>query len=110
MPMSAIKSRIQRAEEHYRGHSVNTLIAEILAREAYYDELTEEEREAYCQYRGTDQETIATLYGYLYGNLHFRVEKKPKPPTKEEHEANIREIHDYILRLEHDKSGIFETN
>lgn len=109
--------RISNEQINRRLKSLETLnggsiVSDILARGAYYDELTEEEREAYCKYRGTDQETIKTLYGYFYGdNLHFPCVKNPEPPTRQEQEEIIKEIHDYFeQRQEHDKSRVFETS
>lgn len=46
---------------------------DAIARGAFYDELTEDEKSDFCAYMNTTRETLESLTDYL----HFRIFKKP---------------------------------
>ena len=58
----------------------------------FYDELDEEQRARYCAYRGVDRTALEEVEHAVSGTLHFKLERKPEPPTP----SKLREIADYI--------------
>ena len=92
MLSSRIKNRITKAQANARAGEPLARIAHLLSLGAFYDECTDEDKNAYCAYIGTEREALETVRGYLLGTLHFKLERKPKPPTPDEHRANVREV------------------
>lgn len=90
----AYLQRVKRLEKKH--HVEFEEVLRLIKQGAYYDELTDEEKYNYCEYQGTDKETMETIEMYLNKTLHFKLEKKPKPPTKEEFERNRKEIEEYM--------------
>lgn len=87
-----IRSRLNRLEKTMPRN--NDAMRGIVGR--FYDELTEAEKDAYWAYYGSDRESMEALHGYFMDSLHFRVEKKPKPPTPQEHRATVREVEEIV--------------
>ena len=87
-----IRNRIRKAQVNATAGGSLGLVADAIARGAYYDEMTEEEKNAYCDYHGFDRDAMERLEVLITGTLHFQAEKKPKPPTQAEFEASVREV------------------
>lgn len=96
MAISSLKNRIKRVETQTYGGEDLARIAELLDRGAYYDELTEEEKFLYCNYYGCDREAWEDINSYLHGNLHFKIERKPRPLTDKEFRERVREVQAYV--------------
>lgn len=90
--MLNIKRRLIKAQKNaYTGEGLERL-AELIAAGAYYDEITEAEKDVYCEYRGFDREAMESVELAVTGTLHFQLEKKPKPPTEAQFRQTLREV------------------
>lgn len=96
MAIANIKNRIKKAQQAAHAGDTLGIVAGIISRGAFYDELTDEEKNAYCYYLGTDREALETVHGYILGDLHFQVEKKPKPLTEAQFKERVREVKAYV--------------
>lgn len=71
---------------------------------AFYDELTDEQKQAYSEYIGVDREGLEgceiAMSDFLGRNeaeaLHFKLEFKKPPPTREELNQLIQEVEEYL--------------
>ncbi len=88
--------RLKTLEKECGIAELNGRLAELIDAGVYYDELTDDEKNAYCRYQKCEREALETLNGYILGNLHFQLERRPKPPTEEEFRANVREIEEAV--------------
>lgn len=71
-----------------RGH--NAFILDLIRAGCFYDELTDEEKDLYAEYWGTDREALETVNRALFNNsLHFRLKRRLPPPRNRE-EVNKR--------------------
>ena len=106
MSYSTIKNRLKRARTNTHAGEALGRIAELLSRGAYYDELTDEEREAYKRYKEslggvTDDIAGAELDIMLFNKskeeaYHFPLTKRKRPPTKEEFAQRAREVENIV--------------
>lgn len=79
-------------------------VLEWIRKGRFYDELTAEERQRYCEYRYSMQACSVEECMLLFKPenqtaeevFHFRLEKKTKPPTPEEMEETRRELDEYF--------------
>ena len=94
MALADIKKRIKKAQANAGGNL--GIVGELIRRKAYYDELTDEEKNAYCDYLDIEREALETVEQAVTGTLHFKVKRKPKPPTKEELREAVREVEDAV--------------
>ena len=92
MALANLKNRIKKAQANTHAGEDLGRIAELLSRGAYYDECTDEEKNAYCAYYGTEREALEEVNGFILGTLHFRLERKPKPPTEAQFRERVREV------------------
>ena len=92
MALASLKNRIKKAQGRTHAGEYLGRIAELIAQGAYYDELTDEEKTAYCDYLGTQREAFEQVYGYIMGSLHIPIEKKPKPLTEAQFRERAREV------------------
>lgn len=95
MSLTAIRKRIdkiQKSKEQIDPSGGLYRVIELIAKGAYYDELTEDEKEAYCKYTGGNRDGLETLAEYFGGDLHFQLEPKRKPPTEHEFEIAEQEV------------------
>lgn len=96
MGLSNIKNRLKKAQAGtYAGQDLGR-IAELIAQGAYYDEMTEDEKTAYCNYYGTERDTLEEIAGYFQGSLHFKITAKPKPLTEAQFKERVREVNAYV--------------
>lgn len=100
---------MKKAQRNAHGGDSLGRIAQLLSRGAFYDELTEEEREAYKDYKTSlggvaDDIAGAELEIMLMGKpkeeaYHFPLTKRRKPPTPEEHAQRVREVEAYMQEI-----------
>lgn len=90
MAYQTIKNRLKKAQAN-AGQNLGR-IAELIAQGAYYDELADEEKNAYCAYIGTERQALEEINGYILGTLHFPVEHKEKPITEAQFRERVREV------------------
>lgn len=90
--------RIKRMEARLNDTTAGNLgrLAGLIAQGAFYDELTEEEKNAYCSYRGFDREAMETVEQMVTGTLHFQIERKPRPLTEAELKERAEEVQEYM--------------
>ena len=105
MASTSIKNRIRKAQTKTHAGDSLGIVAKAIWRKAYYDELTEEEKDAYCNYRGYDRKAMEDVETMIKGNLHFVITKKPKPPTQKELQERIEEVQEYILNCKGIEAG-----
>lgn len=109
MALASIKNRLKKAGiKTHAGDSLGR-IAAFIARGAFYDELTEEDREAYKEYKESlggvaDDVAGAELEKAFFNKpekeaYHFPLTKRRRPPTPEEHAQRVREVEEYVLGL-----------
>lgn len=92
MKYDSIRRRLDKLETREAGY-IDPDLRERLEAGAYYDELTEREKDLYAQHWRTDRETLETVHGaILGGSLHFRIERLVPPRNKAEMEARQAEI------------------
>lgn len=96
MALASLKNRIKKAQGRTHAGEYLGRIAELIAQGAYYDELTNEEKTAYCDYLGTEREAFETVHGYVMGSLHIPIEKKPKPLTEAQFLERVREVEETV--------------
>ncbi len=81
------------------GISENTSleILKLIKSGAYYDELTDNQRDDYCRYLNTDRCSFEEVHLMVIQTLHVKLEDRPKPPTSEELKQRIEEVEAYLL-------------
>ena len=84
MAYQTIKNRLKKAQAN-AGQNLGR-IAELIAQGAYYDELADEEKNAYCAYIGTERQALEEINGYI------PVERKEKPITEAQFRERVREV------------------
>ena len=96
MALASLKNRIRKAQANTHAGESLGLVAEAIARGAFYDELTDEEKNAYCEYHGTEREALEKVNGFILGTLHFPVERKEKPLTEAQFRERVQEVEGYM--------------
>lgn len=69
----------------------------LICQGRFYDELSEEQRYRYCEYYGVDKQAFEEVNLAVIGTLHFRLERKLKPPTSSEMNVLIEETENLII-------------
>ena len=95
--MSNVKARLNRLEAQ-RNHSFADVLSWIRAGR-YYDELSDSERERYCQYRNSDRLGLEQVEDYFNG-LHFQLERNPPPPTPALHAETVKELEEWFRQAQ----------
>ena len=85
-----LRNRIRKAQAR-SGEGLHH-IAELIQAGAYYDAITDEEKEMYAEYRAIDRASLEELELLTGGSLHFKLERKPAPPTREQFSKNLDEL------------------
>lgn len=67
----------------------------LIARHAYYDEITPQEQARYCGFIGIEKKAFEDCNTMVLGNCHIMLEKVDKP-TPEEFEQLIIDIEHYV--------------
>lgn len=89
MNNSSIKSRLaklQREEDSFPD------VLRWIAERRFYDELADTERARYAAYWNTTPRVLEELELAATSTLHKPLERRPKPPTQEEHREIIKEL------------------
>lgn len=80
-------------------------VMELLKTGAYYDELEDEDKEAYCRYHHAGRQALEMVEIMIGGTLHFKLQPAEKPPANEEEMRErideVREIMDSIKEKEY---------
>ena len=84
--------RLEELEKEYAIGACGGRLAELIASAAYYDDLTDDNKNAYCDYYGYERGVMENLSYAVMGNLHFQLRRKPKLPTDAEFRENVREV------------------
>lgn len=106
MALASIKNRLKKAQGKAHGGDSLGRIAAYIARGAFYDELSEEDREAYKEYKeslgGVADDIAGAELEIMFFNkteeeaYHFPLTKREKPPTEEEIAKRAQEIELYM--------------
>lgn len=99
MALSNIRNRIIKAQMKAQAGNDLGRIAALLARGAFYDECTDEEKAAYCKYHDTERDALEKIYGYIKGTLHFQLERKQRPPTEAEQRETFLETRMFVQEM-----------
>lgn len=94
--LASIKTRIKKAQANAHAGEDLGRIAELLNRGAFYDELTDEEKNIYCAYYGADRQALEEVTSVVMGSLHFKLEHKPKPPTETQFRERVQEVEAFM--------------
>lgn len=108
MALASIKARLNKIRTKNNTGEMQR-IAELLAKGAYYSELTEEERQAYKRYKesggGVADDIAGAELEIIFMNTpkeeayNFPLTRRKSPPTPEEHAQRVREVEAYIQAL-----------
>ena len=96
MALASLKNRIRKAQRNTHAGEDLGIVAAAISRGAFYDELTDEEKNAYCEYHGTEREALEKVNGFILGTLHFPVERKEKPLTEAQFRERVEEVEAYM--------------
>lgn len=116
MAIDGIKRRVARLEA--KASAQDQRILALIAAGAYYDELTDEEKREYERYKeslgGGDPDLAAARLNEMFYKMdgekgiddtppdqfyHFRLTKRRRPPTKEEHAQRVKEVQEIFERI-----------
>lgn len=100
MALASLKNRIRKAQANTHAGEDLGIVAAAISRGAFYDECTDEEKNAYCAYYGTERQALEEVNGFILGSLHFKLERKPKPPTEAQFRERVREVEALVLSME----------
>lgn len=67
----------------------------LIARHAYYDEITPQEQARYCEFIGIEKRAFEDCNMMVLGDCHVMLEKID-PPTPEELSQIIQDVQDYV--------------
>lgn len=67
----------------------------LIARHAYYDEITPQEQARYCEFIGIEKKAFEDCNMMVLGDCHVMLEKID-PPTPEELSQIIQDVQDYV--------------
>lgn len=96
MALANIKNKIKRLQKSGGLSEEMLRLADLINQGAYYDELTEEEKGIYCAYIGHEREAMEQVEMVVTGTLHFQLERKAPPPTREEMARIAEEVQKII--------------
>lgn len=111
MALTSIKNRLKKVQDSLGAADSFHMVAELIARGAYYDELTDEEKAAYVRYKeslgGVADDVAGARLETIFEDLredgrdpfHFQLSKRKRPPTPEEHAQRVQEIHELFDRI-----------
>ena len=79
-------------------------LAHLIRSGAYYDELTDAEKDEYCLYCDVSRNVFETVTFTVLETLHTPLEFKKPPPTAAELEKTIQEVQEYIEELKRERT------
>lgn len=92
-----VRNRLKRLED--ASEENNTEIIRLIKSGAFYDELTDEQKEAYCRYWNFTRQSYEEVTLLLVHTLHEPLEKKFVPKSSEEERQHIKEVSEEIEKL-----------
>ena len=93
--MIHVDNRLKKLEKE-RTTEYNEVIS-LIKKGAYYDDVSDDVKELYCEYKGTTREVLETIEEMVAGNLHFQMELNPtREPTSKELQQIAEEIREYL--------------
>ena len=104
-----LKNRLRRLEKNLPEDYSE--IIRLIKQGAFYDDLSEEQKDLYCQYKECNREAMETVRKMVLetegkedpeGYLHFKLSYKEKEPTPEEFERTRKEVEQLVLAAEED--------
>ena len=96
MATSEIKRRITKVEQENAADATDIRILKLIRAGAYYDELTEEEKNLYAQHWKTDREALEEVNALSLGTLHFRLTRLVPTRTIKQLNGHIQEVEEII--------------
>ena len=117
--MRSIESRLRQLEAKHLSDAMSIMrwATDLIARGAYYDELTSEEKEKYEEYKeslgGVADDVAGARLELLFAELredgrdpyHFKLTPRKRPPTPEEHEQHVKEVQEIFERIKQEKAN-----
>lgn len=116
-----VKTRLKQLEDAAGKISLYPDVVKLIKNGAYYDQLSDDQKDRYVQYRyGISRKSYEDMtllfhftdapYGFLHtaediaesGVFHFQLDYVPRPPTPEEFEQNRREIEAFFNQIKED--------
>jgi len=98
---SAALNRLRKLEVKAQGDTPPQIAGWIDAG-LYFDDLSPAQQETYCLYRWNMAEPPDKRFSEYLPELeytpHFRLNRRPPPPTKAEFEARVREVQEYMQK------------
>ena len=85
-----VRNRLERLENASEGNY--TEIIRLIKSGAFYDDLTDDQKELYCLYRGYDRQAIEELFMIMHETMHIQLELKPPKMTPEEERKHVVEV------------------
>ena len=64
-------------------------ILQLIDSGAFYDEISEAEKDLYCEYRHFDRYGMEEVEQLVNGTLHFRLERTPAPEPLDKIQAEV---------------------
>lgn len=64
-------------------------ILQLIRAGAFYDEISEAEKDLYCEYRHFDRYAMEEVEQLVNGTLHFRLERIPAPEPLDQIQAEV---------------------
>lgn len=100
MATSEIRRRIEKVERDTAADGTNLRILELIRAGAYYDELTEEEKDLYAQHWKIDREALEEVNTQVVGSLHFQLTRLVPTRTIKRLNERIQEVEEIVNSLE----------
>lgn len=96
MAISEIKRRIDKVERENAADHTDLNILKLIRAGAYYDELTEEEKELYAQHWKIERKTLEDVNVNVIGSLHFQLTRLVPARTLSRLDEHIQEVEKII--------------
>ena len=85
-----VRNRLKRLED--ASEENNTEIIRLIKSGAFYDEISDIQKEEYCAYHGFDRQAFEDVNGWMLKTMHFKLELKPPKMTPEEERKHVAEV------------------
>lgn len=85
-----VRNRLKRLEDASEGNY--TEIIQLIKSGAFYDELTDDQKDMYCQYRDFDRQAFEDVSTVMLETMHIMLEIKPPKMTPEEERKHVAEV------------------
>ena len=85
-----VRNRLKRLEDASEGKYAE--IIQLIKSGAFYDEISDIQKEGYCAYHGFDRQTFEDVSTVMLETMHFKLELKPPKMTPEEERKHVAEV------------------